>query len=707
MIVFHTTAPVTLSTGGGGTLTLFPPRQDREAESIPLDALYVTTRGHIPVLERRLKAEGARRARLHAVGDDSQFRSLEGFPVMLGGDNAGDHQRLVERVQRWSPARADLARQITALPAETRPRLVILNGFGTGVGDTVVGLTALRAVMAILHRRFVGVAIELWLRPDVMDRLHPVLRHESLVSGVRPLPQPLSEMMAFDGAWDLSGLVTRIHHTEHSLLDSCLIALGVDPETVATEHKRNLWPQDERATRTVAPVLDLIRSTPDDDSRDLPLVLFHPEASTPLRSVPEAQRAPLARALADTLPCRVITAAPLEARHPRVHDLSGFSPDLDHLTALIAGCDGLVTVDTALYHLADAVDTPAVALFSTIDPERRVGHYPYVAGLLLPDARESGHFGRDLGNADDARTLGPLWQRLDMAEVGRRLAECQRARANRPHVPCPVCAARVPDRAITRDGDWRLVACPTCEAEFALPRPVRPAPAPPFPPLSATAEAARAAVRRQPRFRRLLALLKPLAPGRALVAGCGPGALVAELAALGFSAQGLDRDASAIARGQALFPHLTLEVEDADAELAPMDLVVTDTLLSTVPDPVALADSLAQRLRPGGLWALITPNRDRLPYHCGMVNARRHPGLGHGEAPPTFVTRFRAASHRALLARSGRWTVVTQTTTPVVAATARAILGTEPRDENLDPLLSGLTGQGNFLITLARRMAED
>jgi len=47
------------------------------------------------------------------------------------------------------------------------------------------------------------------------------------------------------------------------------------------------------------------------------------------------------------------------------------------LAALVDVADCVISPDTGLYHLAEAVGTPHVDLFSTWPPNRRVGHYKY------------------------------------------------------------------------------------------------------------------------------------------------------------------------------------------------------------------------------------------------------------------------------------------------------------------------------------------
>jgi ADP-heptose:LPS heptosyltransferase len=73
------------------------------------------------------------------------------------------------------------------------------------------------------------------------------------------------------------------------------------------------------------------------------------------------------------------------------------------LAAVISQCDVLVAPDTGPMHLAEAVRTPCVAIFSTIDPAVRVTHYENVFPMWRGHER----------NANGSKVLSccPCWER--------------------------------------------------------------------------------------------------------------------------------------------------------------------------------------------------------------------------------------------------------------------------------------------------------
>ncbi|WP_152188861.1 glycosyltransferase family 9 protein [Georgenia satyanarayanai] len=108
-----------------------------------------------------------------------------------------------------------------------------------------------------------------------------------------------------------------------------------------------------------------------------PYVVLHPGASVPARAIAPQH----ARAIADALVAAgwevVVTGGPGEpapAARPGVHDLTGRT-DLPQLAAVLDGAACVVVGNTGPAHLAAAVGTPVVSLFSPVVPAERWAPY--------------------------------------------------------------------------------------------------------------------------------------------------------------------------------------------------------------------------------------------------------------------------------------------------------------------------------------------
>jgi len=149
--------------------------------------------------------------------------------------------------------------------------------------------------------------------------------------------------------------------------------------------------------------------------------------------------------------------------------------------------------------------------------------------------------------------------------------------------------------------------------------------------------------------------VRPLLGKRALDVGCGAGLLCEPLARLGASVTGVDAAEENIAAASAHAAGGGLAIDYRCGEIGALDigqfdLVCSMEVIEHVADKAAFVSALADRLAPGGLMVLSTPNRtakSRLlmveaAERIGMVP--RHPSLG----------RFRDAGGTARSARRRR-----------------------------------------------------
>jgi ubiquinone biosynthesis O-methyltransferase len=152
----------------------------------------------------------------------------------------------------------------------------------------------------------------------------------------------------------------------------------------------------------------------------------------------------------------------------------------------------------------------------------------------------------------------------------------------------------------------------------------------------------------------LLEMLGPMAGKTALDAGCGDGAVAAELARLGANVIGLDPDAKLIATAKQgagvekeRLRFVRGRIERLPFAAGSFDVVLAVTVLCFVPDSAQAVKEMARVLKPGGKLVI-----GELGYWSLWAAYRRIRGwLGH---PTWRAARFRnAAELRALAEAAG------------------------------------------------------
>lgn len=109
---------------------------------------------------------------------------------------------------------------------------------------------------------------------------------------------------------------------------------------------------------------------------------------------------------------------------------------------------------------------------------------------------------------------------------------------------------------------------------------------------------------------RVLQHLKNLAPCRVLDIGCGPGALLSELSALGYDAYGVDSSEMALALGRHLqgqSPKMKLQAQLDESWKGTFDLILSFEVIEHLQDDIGTMREWHQYLKPGGRMILSTP----------------------------------------------------------------------------------------------------
>ncbi|WP_051710744.1 glycosyltransferase family 9 protein [Andreprevotia chitinilytica] len=270
--------------------------------------------------------------------------------------------------------------------------LHIINGMGVALGDSVVGLS----VLHWLKTQYPQLAIVLYRSPHAPAHVEEIYRLAPWAQ-VRLLPVPLAELTAADGVViDLADFMFRPAFDALPMVDFFLDSLGMEPGTMPAAAKANSW-----LAHIPRPPLP----------NDLPLryTLLCPRASSPLRTMPVEITALLATHLLASGQT-VLGFGQLGITGYR--DVGAVSSGLPQLLALIAGAERVISVDSAIVHLAAGLGVPCTALFMGIQPGLRVRDYPHCEAIQLDQTGQlSGLHHADAGwQIDHARQCWQSWQ---------------------------------------------------------------------------------------------------------------------------------------------------------------------------------------------------------------------------------------------------------------------------------------------------------
>jgi hypothetical protein len=408
MLFFRTKEKVAL-TRHGIEQRLKPVRRD--------DAGYATSMYDFFEIRSAVEKSVATRA-LQIVDEEDWLRRHEA-PVELGIRNRGEYGRKKARGDGppgAMPFRA-LDNQLNAFRGKSPLRLSIINGFGTGMSDYIIGMTAWREVLRRLGRfGFREIDVEMWVRPSGYKSAREVCVADRSMDRVEVLPMPIRRFEDRDAFWDLSGLLDRPTAGKKPTIDFFLELLGVDPAGVPARDKRNRISLPLPIVKEVGDALQNLTSR---------YLILHPMSGDLLRNMPVDVFRRLCRMVVERLDCDVATLVPLPRMHERHLDLSAISSrGYLQYCGLVQRSVGLISVDTSVYHIADAFNVPAVVVFSTFHPKLRSAYYPRVEGLILPGMDPHRLAAREAaGNKVTAREVMQFWLDIDLDDLVRRLTD--------------------------------------------------------------------------------------------------------------------------------------------------------------------------------------------------------------------------------------------------------------------------------------------
>lgn len=230
---------------------------------------------------------------------------------------------------------------------------------------------------------------------------------------------------------------------------------------------------------------------------------------------------------------------------------------------------------------------------------------------------------------------------------------------------CPVCQNEVATPVFTKNG-YAIVQCAQCGLQYVHPVPTDE---------ELTAHYQQGAYfhgEESQGYREYTAIRKALLPlfrrrllhidhlmsgkGRLLDFGCAAGYFLEVAQASGWDVAGVE-----LSKEMATLAHERLGVpigRSLTDMFGEFDVITLWEVIEHLPRPMETLAALQERLRPGGLLMLSTPN-------TGHWQAQREPDMWEGYRPPSHLLFFTADTLRSALERAGFQQITVQRTSPL------------------------------------------
>jgi len=229
--------------------------------------------------------------------------------------------------------------------------IAVVNGIGTGFGDNFVGLGAIQRLTNLLA----PTKVIFHLMQTMNARSMPIyMRTPNIL--LKNNCMPMNEFLKMDGIINLTGMLGFPEFDQLPLAHFQAKMFSIEKLTP----KQSLHPKLSLDPQKISTISGHINDVFKNDRRT---VLMHPQASSPVRTMPADTALSISRQLVKSgfnVVCAFPSKKPFKSKY--FADLSNLSRSVDDLNHIIAACDAVVSVGTVVYHLAAAQSKPTLLL---------------------------------------------------------------------------------------------------------------------------------------------------------------------------------------------------------------------------------------------------------------------------------------------------------------------------------------------------------
>lgn len=342
---------------------------------------------------------------------ENAFSKWVHFPARLGRTSKGagmvlpDAQLLAVQLQNLRQRK----------PAQHHFRFAVVNGFGTNLGDTLIGMSAMRHVAKLFALHVPSFSVDMLYGVDSSTGNVHISRAEWIEQQLHHGPA-LIDFTRYDGWFDFTNILNEPEFGARPIVDWYLWWMGISPESIPNADKRNSL---ELTLPDWEVAVQLLRKY---QREGMHIVWFSPDASVKLRTIPQKEARRLARGILDCAPNCILICDQDIINHKRMIKIQKQSFGV--YMSLLAQVDGIITVDSFPIHVADAVSTPCVTIYASTTPSW-YPYYPHSADVTLTNFEKLPAYGRCKVSDDEwngmEKDYVQAWQDLNAAEVWQTL----------------------------------------------------------------------------------------------------------------------------------------------------------------------------------------------------------------------------------------------------------------------------------------------
>ena len=307
-----------------------------ENKIIPLSHIYISPESYLTVIKESL---GEQQAHIIQVSEQQTKKLItqKTFPLNMSNYQIDTLQELLD-----------------ILNNNQMINIAIFNGIGLGFGDNFVGLGVIQRIAKLLSPRRVHFHLMQTMNQQIAPVYSDAMHANNMAVSLKNNCISVEEFLQMDAYVDLTGMLNYKEFGEMPLARFFATAFSVENLIHESNQHPHLYIHPFDVTQCLVQIKQRF-------SEEKPLVLYHHEASSKLRSCPIDK----SKSLIDAITAQgynVITAYPFKHDNANFQDCSDLSQSIIDLKHVIAACDVVISVGTVTYHLSSALGKPTILL---------------------------------------------------------------------------------------------------------------------------------------------------------------------------------------------------------------------------------------------------------------------------------------------------------------------------------------------------------
>jgi hypothetical protein len=323
-------------------------------------------------------------------------------------------------------------------------KILIVNGFGNGYGDMLVGSVALENLYNFLKKKYQNVFIDFLVWGEYLGRYYEVFKLNPYVNKIYPVIN-LEKYLEYNFYIDNQGFVNDKDFEEITFIDFFIKRVGLNPKEHWIDKNLKLYPNPKvvEEAKKLKENLNL---------PDKPTILINFFA-TPLRHFPEFKWKEIIDKFKNEYNIILISYMNYQEKlrkfvsslnYDNIYDLSEISSKgFDYLIAITKEIpDVVLTPDTSLTHVCGGLNKPCVTVYFSIPPEIRTTYYKTVVPYSPEFLRDSKFWKKSKLKNEEQKDIEKdkefleLWNKINISEIKNLVDETlKEKKLLKPNIP--------------------------------------------------------------------------------------------------------------------------------------------------------------------------------------------------------------------------------------------------------------------------------